>query len=222
MKVLLAEDTIDLNRVITAGLMHNNYEVDQAYDGEQALDFIYNNGYDAIILDIMMPKKDGLEVLRNLRSANIVTPVLMLTAKSEIDDRVEGLDSGADDYLSKPFAMKELFARIRAMTRRKKEYTDKTLRFADFTLDSEKFQLKCENSIILSVKEFELLQMLILRTTHEADTGYILQQIWKDSTEANGDTVWIYISYLKSKLASVASKSVITGSKNGTFRLEVL
>ena len=220
MKVLLAEDTVDLNRVITAGLNHCGFDVDRAYDGEQAMDLIYHNGYDAIILDIMMPKKDGLEVLRELRRANIVTPVLMLTAKSEIDDRVEGLDSGADDYLSKPFAMKELFARVRAMTRRKNEYTDSILSFADFTLDGEKFELKSENSIRLSVKEFEILQMLILRTTHEADTQYILRQIWKDSPEANGDTVWIYISYLKSKLAAVASKAEITGNKNGTFRLE--
>ena len=195
MKLLLAEDTIDLNRVITAGLNHSGYEVDQAYDGEQALDLIYNNGYDAIILDIMMPKKDGLEVLRELRKTNIVTPVLMLTAKSEIDDRIEGLDAGADDYLSKPFAMKELFARVRAMTRRKKDYLDKIMSFADFTLDSEKFELKSENSIRLSVKEFEILQMLILRTTHEADTSYILQQKWKDSPEADTDTVWMYISY---------------------------
>ena len=222
MKLLLAEDTIDLNRVITAGLNHSGYEVDQAYDGEQALDLIYNNGYDAIILDIMMPKKDGLEVLRELRKTNIVTPVLMLTAKSEIDDRIEGLDAGADDYLSKPFAMKELFARVRAMTRRKKDYLDKIMSFADFTLDSEKFELKSENSIRLSVKEFEILQMLILRTTHEADTSYILQQIWKDSPEADTDTVWMYISYLKSKLSAVASKAVISGSKNGSFRLEVL
>jgi len=222
LKLLLAEDTIDLNHVITTGLKHCGFEVDQAYDGEQALNFLFNNGYDAIILDIMMPKKDGLEVLRELRNANIVTPVLMLTAKSEIDDRVEGLDAGADDYLSKPFAMKELFARVRAMTRRKREYADAVLTFADFTLDSEKFELKSENSIRLSVKEFELLQMLILRTTHEADTGYILQQIWKDSPEANNDTVWIYISYLKSKLAAIASNATISGSRNGSFRLEGL
>ena len=147
MKLLLAEDTLDLNRVITAGLKHSGFEVDQAYDGEQALNYIYSSGYDAIILDIMMPKKDGLEVLRELRNSNIVTPVLMLTAKSEIDDRVEGLDAGADDYLSKPFAMKELFARVRAMTRRKKEYSDAVLNFGDFTLDSETFELRSENSI---------------------------------------------------------------------------
>jgi len=220
LKLLLAEDTKDLNHVITAGLLHSGFEVDQAYDGEEALNYIYSGGYDGIILDIMMPKKDGLEVLRELRNANIVTPVLMLTAKSEIDDRVEGLDAGADDYLSKPFAMKELFARVRAMTRRKKEYSGAVLTFADFTLDGEKFELKSENSIRLSVKEFELLQMLILRNNHEADTKYILEQVWKDSPEANSDTVWIYVSYLKSKLASIASNATIVGSRNGSFRLE--
>lgn len=220
MKLLLAEDTTDLNRVITAGLVHSGFEVDQAYDGEEALEYIQNNGYDVIILDIMMPKKDGLEVLREIRSVNIVTPVLMLTAKSEIDDRVEGLDAGADDYLTKPFAMKELFARVRAMTRRKKEYSDAALSFADFSLDSEKFELKSENSIRLSVKEFELLQMLVLKQGHDTDTQYILQHIWKDSPDASEDTVWIYISYLKGKLDAVASRAKISGERNGSFRLE--
>ncbi len=220
MKILLAEDTTDLNRVITAGLVHSGFEVDQAYDGEEALEYIQSNGYDVIILDIMMPKKDGLEVLREIRSVNIVTPVLMLTAKSEIDDRVEGLDAGADDYLTKPFAMKELFARVRAMTRRKKEYANVTLSFADFSLDSEKFELKSENSIRLSVKEFELLQMLILKQGYNTDTQYILQHIWKDSPDAGEDTVWIYISYLKGKLAAVASRARISGERNGSFRLE--
>lgn len=219
MKILIAEDTVDLNHVVTAGLKHIGFEVDQAYDGEQALNFIMSNGYDTIILDIMMPKKDGIEVLKELRRLNIVTPVIMLTAKAEIDDRVEGLDAGADDYLSKPFAMKELFARVRAMTRRKNTYSESNLSFGDFTLDSEKFELKCENSIRLAVKEFELLQLLILKQKNPTDTEYILQYVWKDSPDASGDTVWFYISYLKSKLAAVASKSTIEGNRNGSFKL---
>lgn len=222
MKILLAEDTKDLNRVISVALNHDGYEVDQAYDGEEALDFIRKNGYDTIILDIMMPKKNGLEVLRELRSANIVTPVLMLTAKAEIDDRVEGLDAGADDYLTKPFAMKELFARVRAMTRRKTEYADMKLKFADFTLDSEKFELRSENSVRLSVKEFELMQTLIINSGHEVDTNYLLQHVWSGTPEASSDTVWLYISYLKGKLNAITSKATIKGERNGCFRLEAL
>lgn len=219
MKLLLAEDTRDLNRVIAVGLNHSGYEVDQAYDGEEALDFINKNGYDTIILDIMMPKKNGLEVLREIRRSNIVTPVLMLTAKAEIDDRVEGLDAGADDYLPKPFAMKELFARVRAMTRRKNEYSDKNLSFADFSLNNEKFELKSENSVRLSVKEFELLQVLILNQMHETDTQYILQHVWNGNPDAGADTVWLYIMYLKGKLKAVSSCATICGEKNGSFRL---
>lgn len=219
MKLLLAEDTSDLNRVVTAGLNHFGYEVDQAYDGEEALNYIYQNGYDTIILDIMMPKKNGLEVLREIRQANIITPVLMLTAKAEIDDRVEGLDSGADDYLTKPFAMKELFARVRAMTRRKTEYFDQVLQFADFRLDNEKFELSAENSVRLSVKEFELMQALILNKDHEVPTDYLLQHVWKNMDEAGSDTVWLYISYLRGKLKAVSSRAEIAGEKNGSFRL---
>ena len=118
MKLLVAEDTVDLNRVVTAMLEHSGYSVDTVFDGEAALESIENNGYDAVLLDIMMPKKDGITVLKEMRAKNINIPVLLLTAKSEVDDRVEGLDAGADDYLPKPFAMKELLARVNAMTRR--------------------------------------------------------------------------------------------------------
>ena len=166
MKILLAEDTRDMNHVLTAALTHEGYDVDSAFDGEEALDFVRTNGYDAMVLDIMMPKKDGLQVLKELREENIVTPVLLLTAKAEVDDRVNGLDAGADDYLTKPFAMKELLARVRAMTRRKTEYAAKKLQYGDFSLDDEKFELSCENSVRLSVKEFELLQALKIGRAH--------------------------------------------------------
>lgn len=219
MKILLAEDTRDMNHVLTAALTHEGYDVDSAFDGEEALDFVRINGYDAMVLDIMMPKKDGLQVLKELREENIVTPVLLLTAKAEVDDRVNGLDAGADDYLTKPFAMKELLARVRAMTRRKTEYAAKKLQYGDFSLDDEKFELSCENSVRLSVKEFELLQALILNQNHEVSTQYLLEHVWDGAEEAGPDTVWLYISYLRGKLRSVASNVEIEGERGSSFRL---
>lgn len=219
MKILLAEDTRDMNHVLTAALTHEGYDVDSAFDGEEALDFVRTNGYDAMVLDIMMPKKDGLQVLKELREENIVTPVLLLTAKAEVDDRVNGLDAGADDYLTKPFAMKELLARVRAMTRRKTEYAAKKLQYGDFSLDDEKFELSCENCVRLSVKEFELLQALILNQNHEVSTEYLLEHVWDGAEEAGPDTVWLYISYLRGKLRSVASNVEIEGERGSSFRL---
>ena len=219
MKILLAEDTRDMNHVLAAALTHEGYDVDSAFDGEEALDFVRPNGYDAMVLDIMMPKKDGLQVLKELREENIVTPVLLLTAKAEVDDRVNGLDAGADDYLTKPFAMKELLARVRAMTRRKTEYAAKKLQYGDFSLDDEKFELSCENSVRLSVKEFELLQALILNQNHEVSTQYLLEHVWDGAEEAGPDTVWLYISYLRGKLRSVASNVEIEGERGSSFRL---
>ena len=220
MKVLLAEDTRDLNRVLTVALTHEGFDVDSAYDGEEALTYTRSNGYDLMILDIMMPKKNGLEVLKAVREYDNMTPVLLLTAKTEIDDRVTGLDAGADDYLSKPFAMKELMARVRALTRRKTVYMEKTLRYGDFVLDQEKFELSCENAVRLSVKEFELLQILVSNAGHHVDTDFLLNHIWNGVDGASADMVWLYISYLKGKLSAVASKVTIAGERNGSYMLE--
>ncbi len=220
MKLLLAEDTPDLNRVLTAALMHEGYDVDSAFDGEEALHYAQDNGYDAMILDIMMPKKNGLEVLQALRGSNIVTPVLLLTAKAEVDDRVAGLDAGADDYLTKPFAMKELLARVRAMTRRKSDYAAQKMKFGDFALNDENFELSCENSVRLSVKEFELLQTLVLNQGHEISTRYLLEHVWEGAEDAGSDTVWLYVSYLRGKLSSIASSVKILGERGGSFRLQ--
>lgn len=219
MKILLAEDTRDLNRVETVALEHEGFDVDSVFDGVEALEKMSENGYDAIVLDIMMPKKDGLEVLTEMRARNIVTPTLMLTAKTEIDDCVAGLDAGADDYLTKPFAMKEFLARVRAMTRRKTVYAARKLKFGDFSLDSENFELACENSMRLSVKEFELLQTLVLNSDHEVDTDYLLEHVWEGVDNADGETVWLYISYLRGKLKSIASNVLIEGERDGNYRL---
>ncbi len=215
MKILLAEDTKDLNKVVTAALEHEGFFVDSCMDGAEAFEHALSDSYDAIILDIMMPEMDGLEVLSEMRSRNIVTPVLLLTAKAEIEDRVTGLDAGADDYLSKPFAMKELMARIRAMTRRKQEYDTGKMDFGDLSLNGETFELKCENSIRLSVKEFELLQLLIMNCGRLLTANYIIGVIWDNSKDASENTVALYIQYLKDKLKAIASKVSISARDGG-------
>lgn len=219
MKLLLAEDTMDLNRAVTALLKHENYEVDSVPDGEEAMIKVLESDYDGIILDIMMPKKDGLEVLKEMRSRHILTPVLLLTAKAEIDDRVAGLDAGADDYLPKPFAMKELLARIRSMTRRTKEYAASELSFEDITLNPKNFVLISHNTVSLTAKEYELMDVLLANRENQLSTDYLISHIWKNEEDANSDTVWLYITYLKGKLKSVGSKVSISGSRGGEFKL---
>lgn len=219
MKLLLAEDTADMNRAITAILTHQGYEVDSVLDGQDAYDHIMSDSYDALILDIMMPKMSGMEVLEKIRARNIVTPVLMLTAKAEVDDRVAGLDAGADDYLTKPFAMKELLARVRSMTRRRKKYSAGEVRFANFSLKSDSLELSSENTVRLSMKEFELLQTLVLNAGKSIDTGYLLTHVWEDEPDATEDTVWLYISYLKGKLRATSANAVIDGIRGGKFLL---
>ena len=221
MKILLAEDTRDLNRAVTALLNHEGYEVDSAFDGEEAMDYILKSDYDGVVLDIMMPKKDGLEVLTEMRNRHILTPVMLLTAKTEIDDRVAGLDAGADDYLPKPFAMKELLARIRSMTRRTREYGSNELAFEDLTLSPKGFVLSSRNTVILTAKEYELMDVLMANRDTELSTEYLLIHIWRDEENAHADTVWLYISYLKGKLKSVGSKVGITGAKGESFRLSI-
>lgn len=221
MKILLAEDTLDLNKVITSMLEMQGFVVDSAFDGAQALELALSNGYDGIILDIMMPKMDGLEVLKEIRRRNIVTPVLMLTAKAEVDDRVEGLDAGADDYLTKPFAMKELMARVKAMTRRGSQYAAKELSFGDITLKSESLELICANTVRLSLKEFSLMQALLLNQEHPVDTNYLIEHVWNDETDVEEDTVWLYVNFLQGKLEYINSGVTIKGEKGGSFQVVV-
>ena len=214
MKILLAEDTKDLNKAVTTMLVMQGNDVDPAYDGEEAEALTQANGYDLIILDIMMPKKNGLEVLAGIRGRKIDTPVLMLTAKAEIDDRVAGLDAGADDYLTKPFAMKELLARVRALGRRAAAKDTAEITFGDITLKPENLELAAENSVRLSLKEFELLRVLVAEQGKAVDTVAIVSRVWHDDQQADADTVWLYINYLKSKLKYIDSKVQITGDRD--------
>ena len=220
MKLLLAEDTADLNRVITVMLEHAGFDVDPVFDGEDALEALLKNGYDGVILDIMMPRRDGISVLTEIRRRNIITPVLLLTAKAEVDDRVAGLEAGADDYLPKPFAMKELLARVKAMTRRRTQYSMDTLHYGDITLSAESLELSSENSIRLSIKEFELMQTFLLAADRDLSAEYLLTHVWAQEPDADQDTVWLYVSYLRRKLTAVVSCIRILGEKaEGVYRM---
>ncbi len=222
MKILLAEDERDLSRAVTAVMKHEGYEVDAAYDGEEADTLAGLNSYDAIVLDIMMPKKDGIEVLRNLRERADVTPVLMLTAKAEIENRVEGLDAGADDYLTKPFAMKELLARLRSMTRRKDTYMPRKLVLGNTTLNTENYELSSGNAIRLGKTEAELMGLFMLNPEKTFSTEELFEHIWKNDSDVDRGVVWAYVSFLRKKLFSVAADIEIKGEKGGSFRLSAM
>lgn len=219
MKILIAEDTKDLNRAVSVLLTHEGYEVEQAFDGNQALDLILMGGYDAVILDIMMPGMDGISVLMNMRQRHILTPVMLLTAKADIDDRVAGLDAGADDYLPKPFAMKELLARVRAMIRRGKDYSSDKLTYAGLTLNGDDLSLTSGNTVRLSLKEYELMRELMLNAGKPLTTEYLIERVWSGEADMGEDALWLYISYLKNKLRSVVSPVVILGERGGSFTL---
>ncbi|MBR1507846.1 MAG: response regulator transcription factor [Eubacterium sp.] len=219
MKILLAEDEKDMSRAITAILSHNGYTVTAVYDGEAAVEAAQNELYDACVFDIMMPRMDGITALKAIRSNGNMTPVLFLTAKAEVDDRIAGLDAGADDYLTKPFAMGELLARIRSMTRRKESYTPTMLSMGKTYLNTAEQELRCENSIRLARKESVLMEYMLLNKDKVLSKEEIFNHVWKDETESDPGIVWVYISYLKSKLKAVASDITIEGNEEEGFRL---
>ena len=221
MRLLLAEDERGLSDALCAVLKRSNYTVDAVYDGQDAIDYLRTGVYDGAVLDIMMPKKDGIEVLKTARTEGITVPILLLTAKSEIDDRVTGLDAGADDYLTKPFAMQELLARIRVMTRRKSESTDSTIKFGDLTLDTLTFELKCgDKTVRLANKEYQMLQMLLANPGQIISTDKFMDKIWGWDSETELNVVWVYISYLRKKLATVGSAVKITAVRNLGYTVE--
>ena len=221
MRLLLAEDEKMLSDALVTLLTHSHYSVDAVGDGEEALDYLMNGDYDGAILDIMMPKMDGLTVLRKIRAAGMNLPVLMLTAKSEIDDRVEGLDAGADDYLTKPFASRELLARIRAMTRRQPELSDSELNFADVKLDRAGFLLTGpDGSTNLNNKEFQLMETFLLNPTRVISTDQLFEKIWGYDTESEINVVWVTISNLRKKLKSTGSRVQIRATRNVGYSLE--
>jgi two-component system response regulator ArlR len=221
MRLLFAEDEKSLSRAITAILKKNHYEVDAVYDGEEALAYLECGTYDGAILDIMMPKKDGLTVLKEIRRQGINTPVLMLTAKAEIDDRVLGLDSGANDYLTKPFAAPELLARIRAMTRTQMTQNTSSLSFGNLSLNQTSFELSSPSgSYQLTNKEFQLLELLMANPGQVISSDRLFEKIWGYESDADPSVIWVYISYLRKKLTALNASVRIRAIRNAGYRLE--
>ncbi len=222
MRLLYAEDETSLARAVSTILTRNNYAVDVVSDGESALDYLATGNYDGAILDVMMPKLDGIEVLRRMRARGDSTPVLLLTAKAEIDDRVTGLDSGANDYLTKPFDMKELLARIRAMTRVLSVQPDKTLRFGAVTLDCAGYELSGPGgSCKLAGKEFQMMEMLMRSPRQLISTETFMDRIWGYDSEAELNIVWVYISMLRKKLKAIGADIGIKAQRGLGYFLEV-
>ena len=221
MRVLLAEDEVQMSQVLVTAMTHQNYEITAVYDGEQAVSAASKDPYDVIILDIMMPKKDGLEALKEIRAAGNRTHIIMLTAMAEIDDRVTGLDLGADDYLTKPFSLKELLARLRSMERRADStFTPNVLAYGSVKLNVSEQEIVAKNSIRLSGKETKLMEYLLLNTDKELTTDNIFQHIWEDDDDKN--IVWVYVSYLRQKLQAINADIQITGEKDGIFKLTMI
>lgn len=221
MRLLLAEDEQELSKALVTLLKKNNYSVDAVFNGQDALDYIEVGNYDGVILDIMMPIMDGITVLKKVRAQGISIPILMLTAKAEIDDRVLGLDSGADDYLTKPFSMKELLARIRAMTRRQTDTTDSVLSFGNINLDRSTYTLSTpSDSLKLANKEFQMLEMLLVNPKQVISADQFMDKIWGFDSEAEQNVVWVYISYLRKKLVALNANVSIKAARGLGYSLE--
>ena len=221
MRLLFAKDERSLSRAVVTILERNNYSVDAVYDGEEALAYWEAGNYDGMILDIMMPKMDGLTVLRKIRERGSRIPILLLTAKSEVDDKVLGLDSGANDYLTKPFHSRELLARIRAMTRAQTGQPSAVLRVGNLSLDQTTFELSSPaGSFRLTNKEFQMLELLMSNPGCLISTERFLEKIWGFDSGAEINVVWVYISYLRKKLAALQADVQIKAARNAGYSLE--
>lgn len=222
MKLLLAEDEQSLSKALTAILEHNGYTVDAVYDGVEALEYLEMGEYDGVIMDIMMPRMDGMTALRKIREKGNQVPILMLTAKSEVDDKVAGLDNGANDYLTKPFASKELLARIRAMTRTQTTAVTSTLQFGNISLDQATKELSSPSgNFHLANKEFQVMELLMSNPKNVIPTERIMEKVWGYDSNAELNVVWAYISYLRKKLTALNADIQIKATRNTGYSLEV-
>lgn len=220
MRILYAEDERQLSRAVKMLLEKNYYSVDAVYDGAEALEYLASENYDAVILDIMMPKMDGLTVLKTIRAQGNPVPVLMLTAKAEVDDKVEGLDLGANDYLAKPFATKELLARLRAITRSSSQTTSR-LCFGNVTLDQTTFELSTPSgSFRLANKEYQIMELFLHNPRQLISAERFLERIWGYDSNAESNVVWVYISYLRKKLTALHADIRIQAVRNAGYLLE--
>ena len=225
MRLLLAEDEIELSKALSAILEHSGYEVVAVTDGEAAFNRLTAEKFDAVVLDIMMPKLNGIEVLRRARALGNSTPVIILTAKSELDDKVEGLDAGADDYLTKPFAAKELLARLRAITRREGRDTAEQrneITLGNTTLGIDTYRLSAPGGeLILTNKEFKILEALMRSQDKLLAQGELLEKIW-DADDTYPNVLWVYISYIRKKLEGIGSNMIIKSHRNAGYSLYIL
>ena len=226
MKILVAEDEIQMNRVLTTALTHEGYDVDSVYDGQAAIDMANENAYDVMVMDIMMPVKSGIEAVQEIRQTGNQSHIIMLTAMAEVDDRVTGLDAGADDYLTKPFSLKELLARLRSMSRRvDTNFTSNILTVGTVTLNVGEQELVSQNTIRLAGKESKMLEFFMLNAGKKLSTDQIFNHVWandKDDPEIDNGYVFIYVSYLRQKLKSIGANLVIEGEEMGGYELKEL
>ncbi len=221
MRLLLAEDELALSKALKVILERNNYSVDAVYDGQAALEYLETDNYDGVILDIMMPKVDGITVLKEIRRRGSLLPVLLLTAKSEVDDKVLGLDAGANDYLTKPFHARELLARIRAMTRIQTVQANSQLQIGNVTLDRATYELStASGSYRLANKEFQMMEMLMSNPKNLISSERFMEKIWGYDSEAELNVVWVYISYLRKKLTALHANIQIKAMRNAGYTLE--
>ena len=219
MRILVAEDEQQLSHVLSSAMTASGYQVDIANNGQEAVEQANENAYDVIILDIMMPVKSGLEALKEIRATGNRTYIMMLTAMGEEDDKVTGLDAGADDYLTKPFSLKELLARLRSRQRRDDSYQVDVLEFGDLTLNGNDQSLESHNSISLTNRENRLLQYFILNANKELSANELINHVWDENETADQEDLWINICYLRQKLQAIQSQVTISGEKTGPFMI---
>lgn len=219
MRILVAEDEQQLSHVLSSAMTASGYQVDIANNGQEAVKQAKENAYDVIILDIMMPVKSGLEALKEIRATGNRTYIMMLTAMGEEDDKVTGLDAGADDYLTKPFSLKELLARLRSRQRRDDSYQVDVLEFGDLTLNGNDQSLESHNSISLTNRENRLLQYFILNANKELSANELINHVWDENETADQEDLWINICYLRQKLRAIQSQVTISGEKTGPFMI---
>ena len=221
MRVLIAEDEVTIARALKVMLEKNKYAVDVVYNGKDALDYIRAASYDALVLDIMMPGMDGLTVLREARALGITTPALFLTAKAEVEDRVTGLDAGADDYLPKPFDASEFLARVRALTRRSGAYTPDRLTLGNMSLDCGTYQLRTPyGETRLNNKEYQLMELFLRNPRQVFSTGHLMERIWGLDSESEMEVIWTYIGFLRRKLKALQADIEIRTIRGAGYALE--
>lgn len=219
-RVLIVEDDVRLASALTHILQENGYEAEAVHDGETGLQWALVGSYDVVILDVMLPKRDGFSVVAELRRQSISTPVLLLTARSAVPDKICGLDSGADDYMTKPFSPAELLAHLRALTRRQGEVVFETLAFADLTLNLESFDLSCgAKSIHLSFKEFSLARVLMSQPRQVVSKELLIEKVWGTESSAEDNNVEAYVSFLRKKLRFLGSEARIETLRKAGYRL---